>query len=79
MRCCLDENDNKICDYDEIDITCDKPYMKLNNWCCLDKNDNGICDNDEKLNVICPAHYIADQYGSCCYDGNNNQVCDKHE
>lgn len=50
--CCLDKNNNNVCDKDEEktkeEVTCDKPYIKVGNNCCLDKNDNKICDSDEK-------------------------------
>ena len=31
--CCLDTNDNGICDNEETEATCNKPYMKFNDWC----------------------------------------------
>ena len=52
--CCLDKNDNKICDNDETinskneEINCNLPYIKVGTNCCLDKNNNKICDNEEK-------------------------------
>ena len=52
--CCLDKNNNNICDKDEAvenkeeELTCSSPYIKVGNNCCLDKNDNNICDEDEK-------------------------------
>ena len=52
--CCLDSNNNNICDTDEVketktgEVSCSSPYIKVGNNCCLDKNDNKICDNDEK-------------------------------
>ena len=55
--CCLDKNNNNICDNDEkTEITkeenlCSSPYIKVGNNCCLDKNENKICDNDEKESI----------------------------
>ena len=52
--CCLDKNNNNICDNDEkTEISkqenlCSSPYIKVGNNCCLDKNENKICDSDEK-------------------------------
>ncbi|MBI1935504.1 hypothetical protein HYS31_03610 [Candidatus Woesearchaeota archaeon] len=52
--CCLDSNNNNICDTDEVkktkteEISCSSPYIKVGNNCCLDKNDNKVCDSDEK-------------------------------
>ena len=52
--CCLDSNNNNICDTDEVKetktwgVSCSSPYIKVGNNCCLDKNDNKICDNDEE-------------------------------
>ena len=52
--CCLDSNNNNICDTDEVketkteEVSCNPPYIKVGNNCCLDKNDNKVCDNDEK-------------------------------
>ncbi len=43
--CCLDEDDNSICDKDEAE--CNKPYIQVGTDCCLDKNKNKICDKDE--------------------------------
>lgn len=54
-ECCLDKNQNGICDRDETiketatetQTSCNYPYVKLGSKCCLDDNDNGICDNDD--------------------------------
>src|SRR3989338_9356658 len=56
-ECCLDKNDNSICDKDEAKEglnakeepkqICNKPYIQVGSECCLDKNDNQICDKDE--------------------------------
>jgi len=52
--CCLDKNNNNICDNDEKTVIskeenlCSSPYIKVGSNCCLDKNKNNICDNDEK-------------------------------
>lgn len=61
--CCLDKNDNKICDNDETtsgkneEINCNIPYIKVGNNCCLDKNNNKICDNDEKESAATSKEY----------------------
>ena len=48
--CCLDKDDNKICDSDEQEIICNKPYITDRyNGCCLDKNNNKICDYTDAL------------------------------
>ncbi len=44
-ECCLDENDDGICDIDKP--VCRPPYILYNNDCCLDSNLNHICDRDE--------------------------------
>lgn len=54
-NCCLDKDDNSICDSDEskeevvkeVKSTCNKPYIQVGAECCLDQNDNKICDKDE--------------------------------
>jgi hypothetical protein len=80
MRCCIDENDNNICDEDELSgnvLVCEKPYIKLNNDCCLDKNDNSICDYDE-TDVTCNKPYMK-LNNWCCLDKNDNGICDVDE
>ena len=44
--CCLDENNDGICDSDKP--VCGSPYILVGKSCCLDGNGNGICDSDEK-------------------------------
>lgn len=47
-ECCLDINENKICDNDEKQLNiCQKPYIQIGLNCCIDGNDNSICDKDE--------------------------------
>jgi hypothetical protein len=49
-ECCIDANDNKICDGYETnstDITCEPPFIEYNMTCCLDTNGNGQCDGLE--------------------------------
>jgi len=31
----------------QVQITCNKPYILVGTECCLDKDDNSICDSDE--------------------------------
>ena len=54
--CCLDKNDNKICDKDEEtaknEVVCSPPYIKVGTNCCLDKNNNKICDNEETKETV---------------------------
>jgi hypothetical protein len=51
--CCLDSNNNRICDNDEsysddiVSQKCYYPYVKIGSNCCIDDNDNRVCDNDE--------------------------------
>ncbi len=58
VGCCLDQNDNKICDKDEsliieeeIKSNCGYPYIstEYNQECCLDKNSNNVCDIKENV------------------------------
>lgn len=54
LVCCLDLNDNQICDSNEISTSgagCKKPYIFDGTSCCLDINENGICDKDEQMRV----------------------------
>lgn len=52
-ECCLDSNDNKVCDSDEKElIQCNRPYIQVGLSCCLDKNENLICDNDEQSDSL---------------------------
>jgi hypothetical protein len=44
-ECCLDENDDGICDKDKP--VCKKPYTLVGKECCLDENGDGICDRDQ--------------------------------
>lgn len=56
-ECCLDQNNNSICDNDEPaqkeelakEVICNKPYILVGTKCCLDKNNNLICDNEETV------------------------------
>ena len=55
--CCLDINNNAICDKDEAGTDnlppteqedfCNPPYIQVGTECCLDQNGNNICDSDE--------------------------------
>jgi len=55
--CCLDKDDNSICDTDELiekenakeetKPICNTPYIQVGAECCLDKDNNKICDKDE--------------------------------
>jgi len=54
-ECCLDQDNNKICDNDEglnsdlnVAPVCNSPYIQVGGGCCLDQDNNKICDNDEK-------------------------------
>ena len=44
-ECCLDRNDNYVCDEDEV--TCSKGESLIKGECCVDENKNRICDVDE--------------------------------
>jgi len=71
--CCLDKNDNSICDSDESEESkeqkpiCNRPYIQVGGSCCLDKNDNKICDKDETIKE--------EQEEGKCGDG----ICDAEE
>ncbi|MDO8656786.1 MAG: hypothetical protein Q7K45_06115, partial [Nanoarchaeota archaeon] len=80
---CDDENNNGICDSEEISC----PDINNNGICdneeipCLDQNTNGICDSDEV-----PPCVDANSNGICdeeemppCPDANNNNICDTEE
>lgn len=60
LECCLDADDNRICDRDETaggadlpvstsesGVVCNSPYIRVGSECCLDQNFNSICDDDE--------------------------------
>jgi len=73
--CCLDFNDNRVCDIDEGEIKCDPPRIKTDFGCCLDLNDNGICDIDDG---DCERPFAMFD-GECLLDGNNNGIPDADE
>ena len=72
--CCLDANNNSICDKDETApavtpvqegaATCNLPYIKVGTECCLDANNNSICDKDEAVAKTCPPDLQACPGGS---------------
>ena len=35
------------CTTQDLEVTCNPPYIKVGNSCCLDQNGNNICDKDE--------------------------------
>ena len=58
--CCLDKNNNTICDSDEqknpayggcgmypTSPTCEAPNIKVGTRCCADENNNKICDDED--------------------------------
>lgn len=50
--CCLDADNDKICDADKpTTTTCQSPYILVGKDCCLDANSNSICDRDEETTV----------------------------
>ncbi len=51
--CCLDENQDRICDRDKP--VCTPPYMNVGNTCCLDGDENELCDKDEAPPSTYPA------------------------
>ena len=67
LECCLDADDNRICDRDETPsgdesltttvesgIVCNLPYIRVGSECCLDQNHNSICDDDEAGETVAP-------------------------
>ncbi|MFC1691853.1 hypothetical protein ACFL0W_06765 [Nanoarchaeota archaeon] len=49
IECCLDQDDNKICDRDEP--SCDAGKSLIDGKCCIDQNQNEVCDYDESVEV----------------------------
>ena len=62
LGCCLDSNDNNICDKDETEkqvsnsnensndkeqLRCKEPYINTGGKCCLDENRDSVCDAKE--------------------------------
>ncbi|MBS3093187.1 hypothetical protein J4456_01250 [Candidatus Pacearchaeota archaeon] len=68
-------------EYEDIEILCSQPYMRLGIGCCLDINYNKICDQDEvKKEDIDYCDYPLEKIGSkCCRDDNSNNRCDIDE
>ncbi|MFH1055178.1 MAG: hypothetical protein V1744_03665 [Candidatus Altiarchaeota archaeon] len=50
-ECCLDGDNNQVCDKNEAgneaDKECEPPYILSSGECCLDTNGNGACDTEE--------------------------------
>ena len=70
-RCCVDKNNNDVCDDEE----CPEGQVLIGEKCCYDLNNNGICDSEE---TRCPTGQKL--IGArCCFDMNNNQICDEDE
>lgn len=58
LSCCLDANNNSICDADENKkegIICSKPYIRVGAGCCLDRNNDKICDSEELWKTAAPS------------------------
>ena len=75
-ECCLDENDNKICDKDEVE--------KEHNVGGESKKEEPVGEQPKKENAIeekptCNKPYYEYKTGECCLDENDNEVCDKDE
>jgi len=90
--CCLDNNDNGVCDVDEVEIK-EKPKLKevtcnkeeiLSTMCCVESQyDKSFCDpqGDVQVNlgdIECEKPYIK-VTNLCCQDKNNNNLCDHIE
>ena len=65
-ECCLDENDNKICDKDEVE--------REHNVTSESEKEKVI---EEK--PTCNKPYYEYKTGECCLDKNDNEICDKDE
>ncbi|MFC1774975.1 hypothetical protein ACFLZN_01520 [Nanoarchaeota archaeon] len=70
-ECCLDQNENSICDSDEVP-KCGENEILVFGECCPDTNQNNQCDNIE-----CGQKSFIN--GNCCWDTNENNVCDEEE
>lgn len=71
--CCLDINDNGVCDVDETEMDCEENENFVDGLCCVDEDENGVCDADE---CASDESYVD---GECCVDEDENGICDSEE